>query len=112
VTARVLPIAVYVSAEDVRAALGCSRSLAYWHLARAAGREPGARGLLRVSVATWENYARKTFEGGEGATRAAPPARTKAAPAAPSAPVLRLVGGRTATRIPPTEPRTRRHPAA
>ena len=57
-TARVLPITVFVSASDVMQALGCSRSLAYEHLRAAAGRPPGTRGLLRVPVAVWEDYWR------------------------------------------------------
>ncbi len=43
-------VTVFVSAQEVRRALGCSRSLAYEHLRRAAGPEPGSRGLLRVPL--------------------------------------------------------------
>ena len=57
-TARVLPITVFVSAADVMRALGCSKTVAYEHLRRAARRAPGTRGLLRVPVAVWEDYLR------------------------------------------------------
>ncbi len=43
---RKLPLTVFVSVSDVQRALGCSRSAAYEHLRRAAGREQGVRGLL------------------------------------------------------------------
>lgn len=46
----------YVGARDVVAQLGCSRAAAYRMLAEAAGRLPGARGMLRVPMATWERY--------------------------------------------------------
>ena len=59
--ARVIPITVFVCAADVERAVGCSRSAAYDHLRRASGRAPGARGMLRVSIATWESYAEKTW---------------------------------------------------
>ena len=56
------PIERFITAQDVRRALQCSLSSAYAHLARAAGRQAGDRGLLRVTPATWEAYARRTFE--------------------------------------------------
>jgi hypothetical protein len=76
-TARVLPITVFVSVDDVVAALGCSRSTAYEHLRRAARREAGARGLLRVPVAVWEDYLRET----NGAPRLSGRSCAPAAPA-------------------------------
>jgi len=45
-----------VSARDVMAALGCSRSAAYEHLRRASGRGEGTRGLLRVRQSVWNTY--------------------------------------------------------
>lgn len=57
--ARVLPITIFVSVEDVIAALRCSRSLAYDHLRRASGRPAGTRGLLRVPSLRWEDYLRE-----------------------------------------------------
>lgn len=44
-----LPRKRYMTAEAVRAELQCSRSQAYDLLRQAAGRGPGARGLLRVT---------------------------------------------------------------
>jgi hypothetical protein len=58
---RVVPVTVFVSAVDVMRALGCSRSKAYEHLRRAAGRKPGLRSLLRVSVEVWESYVTEEF---------------------------------------------------
>jgi hypothetical protein len=43
-------LTMWVAAPEVRRALGCSRSLAYEHLRRAAGRPAGVRGLLRVPL--------------------------------------------------------------
>jgi len=56
-----LPITMFVSPADVMRALACSRSLAYEHLRRAARRERGVRGLLRVPVDVWERYAAEVF---------------------------------------------------
>lgn len=106
--ARVLPLTVYVAAADVQRALGCSRSLAYWHLARAAGRVEGSRGLLRVPLHTWEEYARRTFVEAQEEPKARPQApRAHRAPA----PGLRLVANDS---IRATQPRTkkRKDPAA
>ncbi len=54
-------ITMWVSATDVRRALGCSRALAYEHLRRASRRPPGERGLLRVPLDVWERYAREVL---------------------------------------------------
>ena len=51
----------WVSADDVRALLGCSRAAAYRHLRAAAGRHRGSGKLLRVPLAAWERYAGDTF---------------------------------------------------
>ena len=74
---RELPLTLFVSVDDVRRALDCSRSLAYEHLRRAAGRAPGERGLLRVSVARWECYIREVYpcdSSDDETNKAAPPA--------------------------------------
>ena len=60
---KVIAITQFVTAADVMQALQCSRSTAYEHLRRAAGRLPGDRGMLRVAMATWERYAERTFGG-------------------------------------------------
>ncbi len=62
--ARDVPIRIYVTAKDVMAATGCSRSEAYRRLRAAAGRKRGTRKLLRVPVDVWERYA--DHEGGLG----------------------------------------------
>lgn len=64
-TARVLPLQLEptVTAADVMAQLGCSRSAAYEHLRAAARREQGARGLLRVRLSVWESYCARNFGG-------------------------------------------------
>lgn len=105
-TARVLPLTVWVAADDVQRALGCSRSLAYQHLARAAGRETGARGLLRVPIATWEAYAAATF----GAANDPPPEPPRFVQ--PSTGPLRLVASNGKSKhsgpVRITQPRRRR----
>ncbi len=49
-----LPLTKFVSARDVQEAIGCSRTVAYWHLAEAAaaaGRtEKQKHSMLRVPV--------------------------------------------------------------
>lgn len=50
-----------VSARDVMAAVGCSKSAAYRHLREAAGRPNGTGKTLRVPVDTWERYAKRAF---------------------------------------------------
>ena len=42
-------------------ALGCSRSTAYEHLRRAAGRIEATGRLLRVPVEVWEHYVKENF---------------------------------------------------
>jgi len=62
---RTLPLTRFVSARDVQEAIGCSRTLAYRHLAEAAlaaGRtEKQKHSMLRVPVLVWERYAERTF---------------------------------------------------
>ena len=60
-TPNVVQLTRFVDAEDVTRALGCSRSTAYEHLRRAARRQQGERGLLRVPVTVWERYAAERF---------------------------------------------------
>lgn len=55
-------VPAFVSARDVQAALGCSKSAAYRHLRFAAGRPMGTRKMLRVSTVTWARYAARTFD--------------------------------------------------
>src|SRR6266852_3177668 len=63
-TSRDFPLTAFVRVKDVMRALGCSRSLAYEHLRRAAQRTPGARGLLRVPVRVWEKYVLEVYRCG------------------------------------------------
>ncbi len=63
-TSRDFPLTAFVRVKDVMRALGCSRSLAYEHLRRAAQRMPGARGLLRVPVRVWEKYVLEAYQCG------------------------------------------------
>src|SRR6266540_5149101 len=66
-------ITMWVSATDVRRALGCSRAHAYEHLRRAANRGPDQRGLLlRVELHVWERYAKEVL-GCRGSTSAVAP---------------------------------------
>jgi hypothetical protein len=108
-------VTVFVSAQEVRRALGCSRSLAYEHLRRAAGREPGVRGLLRVPLDVWERYAKEILacsgssgvdaSGTAGSTRTAvgsPGARSAAIARPPS---VSSASGSVMPRIPITQPR-------
>lgn len=102
----VLPI--YVSAADVQASLRCSRSTAYWHLARAARRtEDQRRRLLRVEESVWLRYVARTFGVEEAAA-----AEKKKAPAPERLPApagLRLVasGGKRVLALRETQPRTK-----
>lgn len=65
---RAAPITFWLAVDDVIHALGCSRTKAYEHLRRAAGRRPGERGLLRVPAPVWERYAFEHFgKGAQGA---------------------------------------------
>ncbi len=54
VNSREVVMTAFIRAKDVQRALGCSRSLAYEHLRRAAGRTGDQLGLLRVSASDWE----------------------------------------------------------
>src|SRR5512138_3110479 len=67
---RRMPMTVFVSVTEVRRALGCSRSVAYDHLRRAAGRAPGVRGLLRVPLRIWEGYIAEVFACGSSSAGA------------------------------------------
>ena len=62
---RKLPLTKFVSGRDVQEAIGCSRAIAYWHLAEAAagaGRtEKQKHSMLRVPVLVWERYVERTF---------------------------------------------------
>jgi hypothetical protein len=70
---REIAITIFVDVRDVQQALCCSLSLAYDHLRRAAGRDKGKRGMLRVPVHRWERYAEETFSGSNvGDERTAP----------------------------------------
>jgi len=60
---RDITITIYVTVKEVQRAIGCSRSAAYEHLRKAAGRDKGKRGMLRVPVDRWERYASETFGG-------------------------------------------------
>ena len=60
-TAKVFAITQFVTVADVQEALQCSRTTAYEHLRRAAGRKAGDRGMLRVAVRTWERYVAQAF---------------------------------------------------
>lgn len=53
----------YVGARDVVAQLGCSETVAYEHLRRAARRPSGARGLLRVKQSAWTRYLERHERG-------------------------------------------------
>src|SRR5260370_38077652 len=61
---RVLPLARSVRAGDVQDALGCSRSMAYWHLAQAIGVRPEEQKgrMLRCPLLRWERYAERVFQ--------------------------------------------------
>src|SRR6266540_1922719 len=56
----------YDHVQEVRRALGCSHSLAYEHLRRAAGREPTARAACLQPTRHVERYAK---ENGRRVTR-------------------------------------------
>ena len=60
-TARVLPLPVYVAARDVVQQLGCSEAKAYQILRLAAGRPKGSRGMLRVPLARWSEFLEEKF---------------------------------------------------
>src|SRR5687767_13333103 len=61
VNSREMVLTAFIRAKDVVKALGCSKSTAYAHLRRAAGRVDGDRTLLRVPLSLWEQYLRKAF---------------------------------------------------
>lgn len=61
-----------IGVTEVRRLLGCKLSLAYEHLRRAAGRQPGERGLLRVTKAVWERYALREFNMSDSTIRLRP----------------------------------------
>jgi len=111
------PLTLFVSVEQVRLALGCSRSAAYEHLRRAARRLPGTRGLLRVPLRVWEGYVAEVFAcGSPSEARSGTPTSTRAATASSAPPTATTagpprpaLGSSSATPpIPPTQPRPRR----
>lgn len=61
---RVLPLTQFVRARDVQDGLGCSRSMAYWHLAQAIGVRPEEQKgrMLRCPLLMWERYAERVFQ--------------------------------------------------
>src|SRR5216684_2589735 len=63
-TSRDFSLTAFVRVKDVMRALGCSRSLAYELLRRAAGRTSGTRGLLRVPVLVWERFVLEVYRCG------------------------------------------------
>src|SRR6266849_8373613 len=63
-TSRDFSLTAFVRVKDVMRALGCSRSLAYELLRRAARRTPGTRGLLRVPVLVWERFVLEVYRCG------------------------------------------------
>jgi len=110
-------VPMFVSAVEVRRSLGCSRSLAYEHLRRAAGREPGARGLLRVPLDVWERYEVLSCSGSSGVAASGTAGSTRTAGASPAPrgaaiarPPSASPGSGSATPpIPITQPRGPRH---
>ncbi len=74
---REIVITMFVDVRDVRQALGCSLSAAYDHLRRAAGRDKGKRGMLRVPVDQWERYAKETFGSQRRGERRAEPRKNR-----------------------------------
>jgi len=111
-TARRSSITEFIDAGDVAHALKVSRSTAYEHLRRAAGRPPGSRGLLRVPVRVWERYVKEVFEwpsSGSAARSIRPSTTTPPAsgggrpPTSPTlAPLTLLPGGSSAKPTIPT----------
>src|SRR5215472_16893184 len=63
-TSRDFSLTAFVRVKDVMRALGCSRSLAYELLRRAAKRAPGSQGLLRVPVLVWERFVLEVYRCG------------------------------------------------
>src|SRR5215469_5971275 len=63
-TSRDFTLTAFVRVKDVMRALGCSRSLAYELLRRAAKRTSGTRGLLRVPVLVWERFVLEVYRCG------------------------------------------------
>lgn len=106
----------FVSAREVRRLLGCKESLAYEHLRRAAGRQPGERGLLRVTKQVWERYALREFHMSNSTIRLRPEPGPVVDPlASRGGPGMALaVPKKSATspgpEIPMTRPRTKRPP--
>jgi hypothetical protein len=58
-SSRSIPLALFVAVGDAIQDLGCSRSLAYEHLRRAASRTPGKRGFLPVPLSLWERSTKE-----------------------------------------------------
>jgi len=115
-------ITQFVDASDVQQSLKCSRSKAYEHLRRAAGRRPSERGMLRVPARLWERYVKETFEwhGTESAKVSGRSSTTiemvgvdSGAPDARTSGQLKLLegGSNEKPKIPIPRPRTRPHSA-
>src|SRR6266851_34655 len=115
--ARLLPLTLFVSVADVMRVLFCSRSTAYTHLRRAAGRPQGSHGLLRVSAHHWEKYISEVFscgssgeaKPGTGSFTAPPANEYNAAPDATTTtrPKEKSVTGNGAPTLRLTQPRRR-----
>lgn len=111
-------ITQFIDASDVQRALKCSRSKAYEHLRRAAGRGPNERGMLRVPARLWERYVKEIFEWhGSGSARVSGKSSITTemvgvgsrAPSAPTSrqPRLLVVESSERPKIPIPRPRTR-----
>jgi hypothetical protein len=107
-----------IGVTEVRRLLGCKLSLAYEHLRRAAGRQPGERGLLRVTKEVWERYALRAFHMSNSTIRLRPEPRPVVNPLASrsgpgkAAAVPRQAATASGLEIPVTRPRPKRSPAA
>lgn len=102
----VVPITVFVTADDVEGALGCARATAYDHLRRAARRCAGQRGMLRVPVAVWEAYVKEYFQCEVGSTS------EKKAPSGRAGSTQATVNGFSDRRAAPTAAPPRRSSAS
>ena len=103
-TSRDFTLTAFVRVKDVMRALGCSRSLAYELLRRAAKRAPGSRGLLRVPVWAWERFVLEQYSARADTSKMIGAARTR-----PSGAISKSASlGRTAEapQIRITQPRT------
>src|SRR5215471_17157516 len=97
-TSRDFSLTAFVRVKDVMRALGCSRSLAYELLRRAAKRTPGSRGLLRVPVLVWERFVLEVYRCGSSSVDSDGAGTSKMASAASARPT-------ETTRNPASSPR-------